>query len=284
MDILLLGIYAFLVWLIFIKLKWLPWTTPWKVGVFIFPVVALATLLLLLNVMAPATTDVRVISYVVGVVSQVRGRVTEVPIDNNRPVKKGDVLFKIDPTPYQNDVHSLEARLEADQAKVGADLTRLTEARAKLTDAQSSEPQLKEQLNQATAQVASLNASITLARTRVEQNTKLVAATDKETEDLRGARSAGNSPIKKERPQSWTVEPWNGQRRKSVRKRTALTGPVPPLPGQESNAAAALNPLAEEDLAAEMATAESGERGRLFVKVMGVKDLDLPLPKGSYHT
>ena len=42
MDILLLGIYAFLVWLIFIKLKWLPWTTPWKVGVFIFPVVALA--------------------------------------------------------------------------------------------------------------------------------------------------------------------------------------------------------------------------------------------------
>ena len=118
----------------------------------------------------------------------------------------------------------------------------------------------------------------------MRQNTKLVAATDKETEDLRGARSAGNSPIKKERPQSWTVEPWNGQRRKSVRKRTALTGPVPPLPGQESNAAAALNPLAEEDLAAEMATAESGERGRLFVKVMGVKDLDLPLPKGSYHT
>ena len=32
MDILLLGIYAFLVWLVFIKLKWLPWTTPWKVG------------------------------------------------------------------------------------------------------------------------------------------------------------------------------------------------------------------------------------------------------------
>jgi len=116
----------------------------------------------------------------------------------------------------------------------------------------------------------------------MRQNTKLVAATDKETEELRGVRSAGNSPVKKDRPQSWTVEPWNGQmRRKSVRKRTALTGgPAPPLPGQESNAAA-LNPLAEEDLAAEMATAESGERGRLFVKVMGVKDLDLPLPKGA---
>src|SRR6478736_6996906 len=164
MDILLLGVYAFLVWLVFIKLKWLPWTTPWKVGVFIFPVVALATLLLLLNIMAPATTDVRVINYVVGVVSQVRGRVTEVPVENNRPVKKGDVLFGIDPTPYQNEVNSLQAKLQADQAKVAADRERLTETQAKLTDAQSSEGQLKEQLNAATEQVSSLTASLELAR------------------------------------------------------------------------------------------------------------------------
>ena len=176
MEVILLGIYSFFVWLIFIKLKLLPWTTPWKVAVVIFPVVCIAILLLLLNIVAPTSTDVRVVKYVVPVVSQVRGRVINVPVDNNRPVKKGDVLFKIDPTPYQNEVHSLEARLEADQAKVGADLTRLSESRAKLTDAQSAEPQLQEQLNQATAQILSLNASITLARTRVDQNTKLVAA------------------------------------------------------------------------------------------------------------
>ena len=176
MEVILLGIYSFFVWLIFIKLKLLPWNTPWKVAVVIFPVVCLIILLLLLNIVAPTTSDVRVVKYVVPVVSQLRGRVTEVPVENNRPVKKGDVLFKIDPTAYQNEVHSIEARLLADEAKVGADLTRLAEARAKLTDAQSEEPQLREQLNQATAQVASLNASITLARTRVDQNTKLVAA------------------------------------------------------------------------------------------------------------
>ena len=61
MEAILLGIYAFFVWLIFIKLKLLPWTTPWKVGVAIFPVVALATMLLLLNIFAPTTSDVRVI-------------------------------------------------------------------------------------------------------------------------------------------------------------------------------------------------------------------------------
>jgi multidrug resistance efflux pump len=174
MEIILLGIYSFFVWLIFIKLKLLPWTTPWKVGVAIFPVVAIAILLLLLNIVAPTTSDVRVVNYVVPIVSQVRGRVIEVPVENNRPVKKGDVLFKIDPTPYQNEVHSLEAKLVADLAKVNADRQRLSESQAKLTDARSTERQLQEQLKQATGDIGSLTASLELAQKRVAQNSELV--------------------------------------------------------------------------------------------------------------
>ncbi|KAI0840377.1 DUF1709-domain-containing protein [Hypoxylon sp. FL0890] len=116
----------------------------------------------------------------------------------------------------------------------------------------------------------------------MRQNTKLVTASDKDTDEIRaGTRSAGNSPVKQQRPQSWTVEPWNGKHRRSVRKRhgPATGAPVPPMPGQESNAAA-MNSLPEEE-APELATEECGERGRLFVKVMGVKDLDLPLPKNE---
>ena len=121
----------------------------------------------------------------------------------------------------------------------------------------------------------------------MRQNTKLVAASDKDTDEQRGYRSAGNSPVKQSRPQSWTVEPWNGQmRRKSVKAKrpgtaAATAGPAPPLPGQESNAVPTQNPT-DEDLAADLAVDESGERGRLFVKVMGVKDLDLPLPKSEF--
>lgn len=176
MEVLLLGIYSFFVWLIFIKLKWLPWTTPWKVAVFIFPVVAIAVMLLALNIYAPATSEVRVIKYVVPIVSQVRGRVVSVPVENNRPVKKGDVLFSIDPTPYQNEVNSLQAQLSAGEARVGADREKLAQVQAKLTDAQSSEQQLKEQLNQAQGQIESVIASMDLARKRVAQNTELVAS------------------------------------------------------------------------------------------------------------
>jgi multidrug resistance efflux pump len=136
----------------------------------------IAFMLLVLNIVAPTTTDVRVVKYVVPIVSQVRGRVIEVPVENNRPVKKGDVLFRIDPTPYQNEVSSLEAKLLADEARVGADREKLSEAQAKLADAAATEPQLKEQLNEARGQVTALTASLELAQLRVKQNTTLVAA------------------------------------------------------------------------------------------------------------
>ncbi len=192
MEVILLGIYSFFVWLIFIKLKLLPWTTPWKVGVVIFPIVMIVALLLLLNIFAPTTSDVRVVKYVVPVVSQVRGRVVEVPVENNRPVKKGDVLFRIDPTPYQNEVVSLEARLASEEAKVGADRARLTEMQARLANASASERELHEQLNQATGQVSSLSASLTLAKTRVAQNTELVSTGAGSRFDLEQAQTNVN--------------------------------------------------------------------------------------------
>lgn len=116
----------------------------------------------------------------------------------------------------------------------------------------------------------------------MRQNTKVVTASDKDHDDLRpSTRSAGNSPVKTTRPQSWTVEPWNGQvRKKSIRKRPVNNGPVPPMPGQESNATPMLT-VTEEEATTDFSGEESGERGRLFVKVMGVKDLDLPIPKSK---
>src|SRR6476660_1473982 len=118
MEVLLLGIYSFFVWLIFIKLKWLPWNIGTQVTVVIIPIVGLAALILLLNVYAPSSSDVRVYKYTVPIVSQVRGRVIEVPIEEgNRPVKKGDVLFRIDPTPYQLQVNTLQAQLASASAQ-----------------------------------------------------------------------------------------------------------------------------------------------------------------------
>src|SRR5512134_2209684 len=121
MEAILLGLYSLVVWLVFIKFKLLPWTTPWKVTVAIIPVVGLTALILLLNIGAPSSADVRVIKYVVPMVSQVKGRVIDVPAENNKPMKKGDVLFRIDPTPYEIEVRSIEAQIVSDEAKTRSD-------------------------------------------------------------------------------------------------------------------------------------------------------------------
>jgi multidrug resistance efflux pump len=152
MEAILLGIYSFFVWLIFIKFKWLPWNTKSQVVVVIIPIVALTVLVLTLNVVAPSTADVRVIKYTVQVLPQVRGRVIEVPVQGNDYVKKGDVLFRIDPTPYQLTVKTLEAQLANAEGAAG---------------------QLREQLNAATANKRAVSARVELARQRVRQYQEL---------------------------------------------------------------------------------------------------------------
>ena len=111
MEIILLGIYAFFMWLIFFKFKWLPWNIVTQVIVITIPIVGLTLLILLLNIVAPSSHDVRVVNYVVPINPPVRGLVTEVPVEPNRPVKKGDVLFKIDPMPFEIAVRNFEAQL-----------------------------------------------------------------------------------------------------------------------------------------------------------------------------
>ena len=62
MEILLLGIYAFFVWLIFFKFRLLPWNIISQVISFTIPVVGLTVLILMLNIVAPSSADVRVIN------------------------------------------------------------------------------------------------------------------------------------------------------------------------------------------------------------------------------
>ncbi len=118
MEAILVGIDAFCVWLVYFKFKWLPWTTPHKVTVVVIAIVGLTVLILSLDYFAPSSNDVRVIKYVVQIVPQVRGGVIDVPAAGNRPMKKGEVLFRIDSAPYELDVKRIEAQLALAQTRL----------------------------------------------------------------------------------------------------------------------------------------------------------------------
>jgi multidrug resistance efflux pump len=149
MEAILLAIYAFFVWLIFIKFKWLPWNITTQVIVVIIPIVGLTVLILTLNVVAPSSANLRVYRYQVPVVSRVPGRVIEVAVEEgNRPVKTGDVLFRVDPVPFENTLRQLRAQLVASEG-----------------DAK----RLREQLRSAVSDVTAVRSRLDLSRKRVTQ-------------------------------------------------------------------------------------------------------------------
>ena len=161
MELVLLIIYSVVVWLIFFKFKLLPWNITSQVIVVTIPIIALTILILFMNICAPSSADVRAQNYVIPIVPRVTGQVTEVPIEPNRPIKKGDVLFKIDPVPFEAASKAAEATLQ------GA----------------------KDQLDNATNKKASLTPRIDLAKKRVEQFTALSAAGAGKRADLEQAQS-----------------------------------------------------------------------------------------------
>ncbi|XZG71431.1 HlyD family secretion protein [Chitinibacteraceae bacterium HSL-7] len=175
MEALLLAIYSFFVWLIFFKFKWLPWNKISMVIVITIPVVALTALVLALNVVAPSTTDVRVVNKVLQVVPQVRGRVIEVPVEGNRVYKKGDVLIRIDPTPFESEVKRLSSAVKADEAR--------------LSDAQAQARQLTQSARAAAGKVGVVLAKLDLARKRMKEHEELVGAGAGEKFALEDARA-----------------------------------------------------------------------------------------------
>src|SRR5207247_1223246 len=160
-EFICLIVYSVIVWLIFFKFKLLPWNITSQVIVVTIPIIALTILILFMNIVAPSSHDVRAMNYVIPIVRRVTGQVTEVPIEPNRPIKKGDVLFKIDPVPFGAATKAAEATLRG----------------------------LKDQLDNAAAKKAALTPRIDLAKKRVQQFTQLAATGAGKRADLEQAQS-----------------------------------------------------------------------------------------------
>jgi RND family efflux transporter MFP subunit len=98
--------------------------------------------------------------HAVSIVPNVPGQVTEVKVEPNKPVKKGDVLFRIDPTQYQAKVDQLTAQLKLAELR----LQQYTQLEAR--DAGS-----KFRVEEAQASVGSLRAQLSDAQWQLDSTT-----------------------------------------------------------------------------------------------------------------
>jgi len=109
-----------------------------------------------------STDDAQVDGHITPIASKIYGRVSEVLIDDNQPVKAGQVMIKIDPRDYQASVDQAKAALalaDSDAASAGVDVPRTRETTASGTSSADA------QLSQAQAELERAQVSYEQART-----------------------------------------------------------------------------------------------------------------------
>ncbi|EIK97133.1 secretion protein HlyD family protein [Pseudomonas sp. M47T1] len=120
MDLLLILTYAAVCIALF-KIFRIPlnkWTVPTAV---LGGVVLMGALIFTMNYNHPYSEVARTYFISVPVIPVVTAKVIEVPVQANVPLEKGDVLFRLDPTPFDNKVKSIKAQLsvaKGDQYRV----------------------------------------------------------------------------------------------------------------------------------------------------------------------
>ncbi|HWI20100.1 MAG TPA: efflux RND transporter periplasmic adaptor subunit [Vicinamibacterales bacterium] len=122
MIVVLLNVYLVLLFIL-VKLKVVPWNLFWKISPVIVFVLLLVGLFIPMNWGAPQGKAL-VIRHSVAIVPDVAGEVAEVPVTANAPLKAGDVLFRIDPLPYQSQLGALQAQLKLQEQRL-AQMTQL---------------------------------------------------------------------------------------------------------------------------------------------------------------
>ena len=148
MELLITIAYFFLVRLIFFDYKLLRFNLFWKFMVFGIWIGALLTEVLALGQFAPYSKSAFVQTYVVQMAPEWGGKVKEVYVKPNVPIKKGDPLFQMDPEEHQYKVDLYAAQLAAADTQVA---------------------ELAQQLKQASAQVQKIKADLEIQRIQYQQ-------------------------------------------------------------------------------------------------------------------
>lgn len=160
MDLLLILTYTAICVVIFkvFKIPLNKWSVPTAV---LGGIVLIGALIFAMNYNHPFSEVSRTYFVTTPIVPPVSGVVVEVPVQPNQMLEKGDVLFKIDPVPYENRVKSLQAQLHS--AKL--DLDRAKQLLGRGAIAQRDYDQARALVDRLTPDLA--NAEYDLSRTTV---------------------------------------------------------------------------------------------------------------------
>jgi multidrug resistance efflux pump len=108
----------------------------------------------------PWTRDGQVQANVVMITPRVQGIVVEVAVDDNQPVREGDLLFEIDPSDYDLQVASARVQLDQARQQVAALEAAVEAAEAGVHEAEAGVATARAQIESAHAQVAAAEGKV----------------------------------------------------------------------------------------------------------------------------
>lgn len=97
--------------------------------------------------MTPYTSQARVQAFIARMAPEVAGRVLEVPVTDNQRVKAGEVLFRINPEPFEIALKEAQARLAIVSQDIGASTAALASAQERLVEAKAELDNVRDQTN-----------------------------------------------------------------------------------------------------------------------------------------
>ena len=95
--------------------------------------------------LTPYTSQATVQAFVVRMAPEVAGRVIEVNVADNQRVKGGDVLFRLDPQPFELALQQAEAKLAGVGQSIGANTAAVSSAQERLIEAKAKRDNVREQ-------------------------------------------------------------------------------------------------------------------------------------------
>jgi len=95
--------------------------------------------------LTPYTSQATVQAFVVRMAPEVAGRVIEVNVTDNQRVRGGDVLFRLDPQPFELALQQADAKLAGVGQSIGANTAAVSSAQERLIEAKAKRDNVREQ-------------------------------------------------------------------------------------------------------------------------------------------
>jgi multidrug efflux system membrane fusion protein len=130
--------------------------------------IVMLLLAILLTDVYPRTDDASVRANVIGITPEVNGLLVQLPVKDNAFVKKGDLLFEIDPRPYEYALHQALSDQEALEQQIIDETRRIAAQRSAVKAAQAGVHQSTTGIKAAGSTVDAAKAAVIRAQAAAE--------------------------------------------------------------------------------------------------------------------